>query len=91
MPTIPSNDLSVADFEDPVPLVSEELRKLGVDPAIIRFQVADDVINNPGGRYTNHLLQVEAGGQRQDYSVELALRSPRITAVEIVRLLGYRV
>lgn len=91
MPTIASNDLSVSDYEDPVPLISEELRKLGVDPSGIRFQFADDVVSNAGGRYTNHLLQVDAGGRRQDYSVELALRSPRVTAVEIVRLLGYRV
>jgi hypothetical protein len=91
MPTIPSNDLSVADYEDPIPLVSAELRKLGFDPSGIRFSLADDVISNPGGRYTNHLLQVEANGRREDYSVDLALRSPRITAVEILSLLGIRV
>ncbi|MBM3734612.1 MAG: hypothetical protein FJW39_02400 [Acidobacteria bacterium] len=87
---LPSSTLSYRDYEDPVPAVREELRKLGVDSTAIRFERYDDEINNPGGRYTNRLLRVEVNGKSEDFSVELTLRNPRITAVEIGRLLGVR-
>lgn len=89
LPTLASNDLSYRDYEDPTPLVLNELRSLGVDASTLRFERYDDAIRNWGGSYTNRLLRVDAGGGRiQDYSIDLALRSPRVTAVEIIRQMG---
>ncbi len=89
LPTLASNDLSYLDYEDPAPLVLNELRNLGVDASTLRFDRYDDLIRNWGGTYTNRLLRVDAGGGRiQDYSIDLALRSPRVTAVEIIRQMG---
>lgn len=89
LPTLASNDLSYLDYEDPTPLVLNELRNLGVDASALRFDRYDDTIRNWGGSYTNRLLRVDAGGGRiQDYSIDLALRSPRVTAVEIIRQMG---
>jgi hypothetical protein len=65
------------------------LGRLGVDAAALKFERFDDVVRNWGGAYTNRLLRVDAGGGRiEDYSIDLALRSPRVTAVEIIRQMG---
>jgi hypothetical protein len=89
LPPLASSDLSYNDYQDPTPLVVAELGRLGVDAAALKFERFDDVVRNWGGAYTNRLLRVDAGGGRiEDYSIDLALRSPRVTAVEIIRQMG---
>ncbi|MCC6591062.1 MAG: hypothetical protein IT168_30535 [Bryobacterales bacterium] len=76
------------DYADPTPMIQEELKKLGVSADGLQFQRWDDEIANWGGHYTNHLLRVTAGGRTEDFSIELALRSPRVAAVEIRNLMN---
>ena len=89
LPLIPSDtqNRKFTDYEDPTPLVRDELRKLGISPDGLQFERWDDEIANWGGHFTNHLLRVNTGGRAEDFSIELALRSPRVTAVEIANLI----
>jgi len=75
-------------FEDPTPKVIAEMEKMGVSAAGVRFERWDEVVANWGGNYTNHLLKVDAGGRSENFSIELALRSPKVAAVEIMNLMG---
>jgi hypothetical protein len=90
LPTIPSDKQNrrFTDYADPTPLVIAELEKFGISASGIQFERWDDVVANWGGNYTNHLLRVSVGGRVEDYSIELALRSPKVTAVEIMRQMG---
>ncbi len=75
-------------LEDPTPKVIAEMEKMGVSAAGVRFERWDEVVANWGGNYTNHLLKVDAGGRSENFSIELALRSPKVAAVEIMNLMG---
>lgn len=87
LPPIGSNNLSVHDYEDPVPELVGILQKMGVNTAGMTFELYDDVIENLGGHYTNHLIRADLGnGKKEDFSVEWTLRNPKVTAVEIARL-----
>jgi len=89
LPTIAADTSSrtYADFEDPIPLVSAELKKLGFDPATVQMSRWDEVTSNIGGHYTNHYLRVHfPNGHQEDYGIELTLRNPLITAHDIIRI-----
>jgi len=88
LPPIPSNNLSVHDYEDPVPELVSILHSMGIDTSRMSFELYDDVVSNIGGNYTNHLIRTDIGnGMKEDFSVEWTLRNPRVTAVEIARML----
>jgi len=88
LPTIPSNNLSVHDYEDPVPELVSILHSMGIDTSQMTFELYDDVVSNIGGSYTNHLIRTDVGnGLKEDFSVEYTLRNPRVTAGEIARML----
>lgn len=90
LPTIRSDTQNrhFSAFEDPTPQVIAEMEKMGVSAAGIRFERWDEVVANWGGNYTNHYLKVDAGGRTENFSIELALRSPKVTAVEIMNMMG---
>lgn len=90
LPLIPSDtqNRKYTDYADPTPMIQAELKKLGVSADGLQFQRWDDEIANWGGHYTNHLLRVTAMGRQEDFSIELALRSPRVAAVEIANLMN---
>ena len=78
---------SVFDMENPIPKVQELLIKMGINPGEIKFELVDDVINNMGGSYVNHLLRVDMpNGWRENFAVEYIHRNPSITANEIAAL-----
>ncbi|MBM3812675.1 MAG: hypothetical protein FJW20_13690 [Acidimicrobiia bacterium] len=88
LPAIPSNNLSVNDLENPVPELVSILQGMGVDTSRMTFELYDDIVDNLGGRYTNHYIRTDLGnGIQQDYSVEWTLRNPKVTAVDIASLL----
>lgn len=90
LPTIRSDTQNrrFTDYADPTPMVMAEMEKMGVSAAGVRFERWDEVVANWGGSYTNHYLRVDAGGRSENFSIELALRSPKVTAVEIMNLMG---
>lgn len=91
LPTIAADTSSrtYRDFDDPIPMVGAELRKLGVDPSTVQMSLWDEVTSNIGGHYTNHYLRVHfPNGHQEDYGIELTLRNPVITAHDIVRIKG---
>lgn len=90
LPTIRSDTQNrrFTDFEDPTPKVIAEMEKLGVSASGVRFERWDEIVANWGGSYTNHYLQVNTGGRTENFAIELALRSPKVTAVEIMNLMG---
>ncbi len=91
LPLLGSSTLSYKDYENPIPYIVDELKKIGVDTSSLNFELHDDVVQNVGGNYVNRLIRVDAGGGRkEDYSVELALRSPWVTATEIQNLMKGR-
>jgi hypothetical protein len=76
---------SVFDMENPIPKVKDLLVKVGVNPIGMQFELLDDVINNLGGSYVNHLMRVTTpNGRVENYAVEYIHRNPSITAHEIV-------
>ena len=78
---------SVFDMENPIPKVQDLLVKMGINPAEVKFELVDDVINNLGGSYVNHLMRVNMpNGWKEDFAVEYILRNPSITANEIAAL-----
>ena len=88
MDSVPANTLSYRDYEDPIPALTEQLRQMGVDPSPLQFELVDDVNNTIGGSMTNHLIRTTfPGGRVENFAIEWTLRNPKITAVEIQRLL----
>ncbi len=78
---------SVFDMQNPIPGVQDLLIKMGINPAEIKFELVDDVINNMGGSYVNHLMRVDMpNGWRENFAVEYIQRNPSITANEIAAL-----
>ena len=78
---------SVFDMENPIPTVQNLLIKMGINPAEIKFELVDDVVNNMGGSYVNHLMRVDMpNGWRENFAVEYIQRNPSITANEIAAL-----
>ena len=74
-------------MENPIPSVQDLLLKMGINPAEVKFELVDDVINNLGGSYVNHLMRVNMpNGWKEDFAVEYILRNPTITANEIAAL-----
>ena len=78
---------SVFDMENPIPKVKDLLEKMGISASGIKFELVDDVINNLGGSYVNHLMRVNMpNGWKEDFAVEYIHRNPKITANEIASL-----
>lgn len=98
--TVPENDTlppigadrstrTYLDFQDPIPLVQAELVKLGIDPSLVKMERYDEVCVNPfNSPLTNHLIRTNfASGAEESFSIEWSLRNPKVTAVEIQRII----
>ena len=90
LPTIASDtqNRTFNDYENPIPQVVNILREMGIDASGMKMERWDEVVANWGGHYTNHYIRVEIGnGINENFSLEYTIRNPKITAVEIARLL----
>jgi hypothetical protein len=76
----------------PVEVLSERLRATGIDPAALNLTESREIVTYPGGSYENHLIKADFGdGITERYSVDLMLRNPQVTVVEIQRLMNQSV
>jgi len=74
---------------DPVEILKNALSAAGLDPNRFSLTESSEVVNYPGGSYVNHLITADfGGGLRESYGVELMLRNPQVTVVEIQRALS---
>ncbi len=73
----------------PLDVLGEALRAVGIDPEALHLSESTDTVSYPGGTYTNHLIAANFGdGSQERYSVDLMLRNPRLTVLEIARQMG---
>ena len=72
---------------DPVEVLKQALADAGVPAGGLQFSYSDDTVAYPGGSYQNRQVTVQAGGRKEQYSADLMLQNPWITAVEVQRLI----
>ena len=72
--------------------VSEILSGYGVNPASLGLSYSEQVVAGPGGAYTNNSITAHLpSGKSQDFSAELTFKNPKVTAVEILAMLGRKI
>lgn len=77
---------------NPVEVLRNALTSVGLDPDRFSLTESREVVGYPGGSYLNHVITAEFGnGLRESYGVELMLRNPQVTVVEMRRLLTSQV
>ncbi len=71
-------------------VLGNELRSQGIDPSMLNISYAETPVYYPGGYYTNRLITLELGnGQKECYDVNLMLKNPWLTALEMRRFMAY--
>lgn len=74
---------------DPVAVLKNALRAAGMNPDGFNLTESREIVGYPGGSYVNHLITAEfGGGLRECYGVELMLRNPQLTVLEMRRALS---
>jgi hypothetical protein len=54
----------------------------------IDLTISDEIVQYPGGAYRNHLVKANFGdGVTESYNVDLMMKNPAITALEMKRLM----
>ena len=72
--------------------LSEILSGYGVNPASLGLSYSEQVVAGPGGAYTNNSITAHLpSGKSQDFSAELTFKNPKVTAVEILAMLGRKI
>lgn len=80
---------ATAGSNDPVQVLKDALTAAGLDPTRLSLTESREVVGYPGGSYVNHVITADfGGGLRECYGVELMLRNPQVTVVEIRRALN---
>ena len=80
---------AAAPDASPLQVLGDALRAVGIDPGSLHLSESTDIVSYPGGSYTNHLITANFGKDSQErYSVDLMLRNPRLTVLEIARQMG---
>lgn len=76
--------------EAAIEVLGNELRSQGIDPSMLNISYAETPVYYPGGYYTNRLITLELGnGQKECYDVNLMLKNPWLTALEMRRFMAY--
>ncbi|MFN7920399.1 MAG: hypothetical protein U0Q16_09895 [Bryobacteraceae bacterium] len=79
---------SYTSYENPIPLVVAELNKLGIDSSQLKMELVDEHLVTWGGALTNHFIRTTfPSGIKEDFSLEWTLRNPKVTAVDMQRIL----
>lgn len=77
---------------DPVSVLTNALTAAGVAANGVKFTRTDEMVGYPGGSYRNHVITAEfSDGRRESFGVDLMMRNPRVTVVELGRMLGFTV
>jgi hypothetical protein len=80
------------NLSSPIEVLRNALKSAGLDPDRFSLTESREVVGYPGGSYLNHVITAEFGnGLRESYGVQLMLRNPQVTVVEMRRLLASQV
>jgi hypothetical protein len=78
----------VAKPSNPVEVISAALTELGYDPSKFKIEPREEFVEYPGGGYWHRYTHVDMpNGAQENYSTDLMLRYPTVTANEIKRLM----
>lgn len=75
---------------DPVSMLSNALKALGIDPSQVQMSAHNDTVYYPGdgSSWVNHNLTVTANGHTETFDVNLMKLNPNVAAVEAQEDLG---
>jgi hypothetical protein len=77
---------------DPVSVLTNALASAGLPASGVKFTRSDEMVGYPGGSYRNHVITAEfSDGRRESFGVDLMMRNPRVTVVELGRMMGFTV
>ena len=77
----------VVEAKDPLSILREAMQKAGI-PSNIDLTISDEMVQYPGGAYRNHQIKANFGnGVTESYNVDLMIRNPWLTALEMKRLM----
>ena len=77
---------------DPVSVLTNALTAAGLSASGVKFTRSDEMVGYPGGSYRNHVITAEfSDGRRESFGVDLMMRNPRVTVVELGRMMGFTV
>lgn len=77
---------------DPVSVLTNALAAAGLPASGVKFTRSDEMVGYPGGSYRNHVVTAEfSDGRRESFGVDLMMRNPRVTVVELGRMMGFTV
>jgi hypothetical protein len=77
---------------DPVSVLTSALTAAGLPFNGLKFTRSDEMVGYPGGSYRNHVIMAEfSDGRRESFGVDLMMRNPRVTVVELGRMMGFTV
>ena len=72
---------------DPLSVLRLAMEKAGI-MSDIDLAVSDEIVQYPGGAYRNHQIKADFGnGVTESYSVDLMMKNPWLTALEMKRLM----
>jgi hypothetical protein len=84
----PSNTTTAAPATDPLSVLREAMQKAGIS-GTVGLTETNEIVQFPGGSYRNHLIKADFGnGVTENYSVDLMMKNPWLTAFEMKRLMN---
>jgi hypothetical protein len=72
----------------PLDALTEALKAAGLDPSRLDINVHDEIVDNMGGKWVNHLITVTTpNGRVENFRADLTQKYPKVTVTEIQELM----